>query len=144
MKNWKLIPLLVFLPISVFAQEKFKGVEFPYAWQKPGQSFFMLKNSVFTSDNRLNYEAYYLEDERIFRFVMISEIKNKKKTTVLQWIDDDVRARMFRLVKKRKLFFFVSKKWVEEAWLPSNDYQRLFKLISSDLAEEELLKEQEF
>ncbi len=125
--------LLIFLPSSLLAQEKFNGIEFPYNWQKPSQNFLMVSNSVFTADSRLDYRAYGLEKEKIFRFVLISEIKHRKVMTILQWIDDNKKAHMFVLVKKKELFLFTRKKWVEKAWLPNNDYQRLYKLISLDL-----------
>lgn len=136
MKNWQFILLLIILSPAALAKEKFKGIDFPYDWQgkNKNQSFIVQQNSILTSSGNIDYEAYYLKEEIIFRFVMISEVRGRKKITVLQWIDGNTKAHMFRLVKKRKFFFFVRKKWVEEAWRPRNDFQRLFKLIVPDLA----------
>ncbi|MBI2062924.1 MAG: hypothetical protein HYT61_01635 [Candidatus Yanofskybacteria bacterium] len=134
MNGFKLVLILFLCPLSVLAQEKFKGVEFPYDWHKGDQDFFVKKNSISTADGLLSYEAYYFEKDPFFRFVWISESKNGSVITVLQWIEDQEKGHLFRLVKKRKFLILLKQRWTEEPMMQDSDYRRLFPLISPDLA----------
>ncbi len=141
MKNFKLTILLFLWPLSILAQEKFKGTDFPYDWQKNDQNFFIQKNSISTVDSLINYEAYYFEHDPFYRFVWISEFKNGKTITVLQWIDDEERGHFFRLARKKSLLIFTQKHWAEEPVLQGSDYARLFGLISEDLSKQKTREE---